>query len=60
MFTHEPPGPSENILIMDSAADISCVGQGFVILFHSGEKMTMNTALVGLQVIPLILFPLQR
>jgi hypothetical protein len=45
MFTHESPGPSENILIVDSAADISCVGQGFVILFHSGEKMTMNTAL---------------
>lgn len=45
MFTHDPPDPTENILIVDRAADISCVGQGFTILFHSGESMRMNTAL---------------
>jgi hypothetical protein len=45
MFTHDPPDSTENILIVDSAADISCVGQGFTVLFHSGETMTMNTAL---------------
>ena len=46
LYTHDPPGADENILIVDSAADISCVGKGFSILFHSGEKMTLNTALV--------------
>jgi hypothetical protein len=45
MYTHDPPGPSENILIVDSAADISCVGQGFTVLFHSGEKTVLNMAL---------------
>jgi hypothetical protein len=45
MYTHVPPGPNENNLIVDSAADISCVGQGFTVLFHSGEKMILNTAL---------------
>ena len=30
------PGPEENILIMDSAAGQSVIGQGFKITFHSG------------------------
>jgi hypothetical protein len=47
MYTHDPPKEEENILIVDSAADISCVGQGFSILFHSGETMTLNTALAN-------------
>jgi hypothetical protein len=47
MYTHEPPDEEENILIIDSAADISCVGQGFTVLFHSGEKMTLSTALAS-------------
>jgi hypothetical protein len=46
IFTHDPPAPSENIRIVDSAADISCVDIGFTVLFHNGEKMTMNTTLV--------------
>ena len=29
------PGPEENILIMDSAADQSVIGQGLKILFYS-------------------------
>jgi hypothetical protein len=48
MYTDEPPGNQEDILIVDSAADISCVGRGFSILSHSGETMTMNTALSSL------------
>ncbi len=47
MYTHEVPLRNENILIMDSAADISCVGRGFEILFHSGEKTNLDMALVG-------------
>jgi hypothetical protein len=46
LYTHEPPGPDDDILIIDSAADISCVGRGFSVMFYSGEKMTLNTALV--------------
>ncbi len=47
MYTHVSPHEEENILIIDSAADISCVGQGFAILFQSGEKMILNTALAS-------------
>jgi hypothetical protein len=48
MYTDDPPGEQEDILIVDSAANISCVGQGFLILFCSRETMTMNTALASL------------
>jgi len=34
MYTDSIPDPNEPILIMDSAADISCVGKGFHILFY--------------------------
>jgi hypothetical protein len=47
MYTHDAPPRNEDILIMDSAADISCVGRGFKILFHSGEKTNLDMALVG-------------
>jgi hypothetical protein len=45
IYTHEPPKPEENIIIIDSAADISCVGWGFSVMFHSGERTTLNMAL---------------
>jgi hypothetical protein len=47
MYTHGTPSREENILIIDSAADISCVGQGFTVLFRSGETTTLDMALVG-------------
>ncbi len=47
MYTHDPSHEEENILIIDSAADISCVGQGFAILFQSGEKMALSMALAS-------------
>ncbi len=47
MYTHDPPPREENILIVDSAADISCIGRGFSILFYSGEKTNLDMALVG-------------
>jgi hypothetical protein len=47
MYTHDTPHEEENILIIDSTADISCVGQGFTVLFHSGERMTLSTAIAS-------------
>jgi hypothetical protein len=47
MYSHEVPSRSENILIMDSAADISCIGKGFEIFFRSGEKTNLDMALAG-------------
>jgi hypothetical protein len=44
-FTHSAPKSEENILIIDSAADISCVGQGFSIMFYSGETTTISLAI---------------
>ncbi len=38
------PNKNENILIMDSAADISVIGRGFSILFHSGETAQVGMA----------------
>jgi hypothetical protein len=45
--SHPKPSTSEPILIIDSAADISCVGQGFHILFYTGETTTLGIAFVG-------------
>jgi len=39
------PGPEENILIMDSAAGQSVVGQGFKIMFYTGQQIKMDGAL---------------
>jgi hypothetical protein len=47
MYAHATPSRNENILIMDSAADISCIGKGFSVLFQSGEKTNLDMALVG-------------
>ena len=43
------PGPKENILIMDSAADQSVIGQGFKIMFYTGQHIKMDGALVGME-----------
>ena len=43
------PGPEENILIMDSAADQSVIGQGFKIMFYTGQHIKMDGALVGME-----------
>jgi len=40
------PGSEENILIMDSAADQSVIGQGFKIMFYMGQQIKMDGALV--------------
>jgi hypothetical protein len=47
IYTHESPKSEENILVIDSAADISCVGQGFEVLFRSGETTTISLALAS-------------
>ena len=43
------PGPEENILIMDSAADQSVIGQGFKIMFNTGQHIKMDGAPVGMK-----------
>jgi hypothetical protein len=35
LCTHPVSSHNDDILIIDSAADISCVGQGFEILFYT-------------------------
>jgi hypothetical protein len=46
MYTDPVPGPEETILILDSGADISCVGKGFQILFYTGDVISMGVATV--------------
>jgi len=38
------PGPEENILIKDSAADQSVFGKGFKIMFYAGQHIQMDGA----------------
>ena len=38
-----------NVLIMDSAADQSVVGQGFKIMFYTGQQIKMDGTLVGME-----------
>ena len=38
------PGPEENILIKDSAADQSVIGKGFKIMFYTGQHIKMGGA----------------
>lgn len=45
IFTHEPPTNEENILIVNRAVDISCIGQGFSIMFHCGKMTKIGLAL---------------
>jgi hypothetical protein len=39
----------EEVLIMDSAVNISCVGKGFTILFHTGETIKLNGAMESMR-----------
>jgi hypothetical protein len=43
VYMDERPLPHDNVLIMDSGAEISCVGQGFSILTWSGETVSLGT-----------------
>jgi len=45
MQAHPQPGPTDNVLIIDSAADQSCVGQGFRILHYTGASIHLDGAL---------------
>lgn len=45
MHTDEMPTQDTPILIMDSAADISCVGKDFEILFYTGETTSLGVAM---------------
>ncbi len=47
MYSHKSPKEDENIIIINSAADISCIGHGFTVVFHSGETTTVHTALAN-------------
>ncbi len=47
MHTNDAPSDDTTILIMDSAADISCVGQNFEILFYTGETTTLGVAVAA-------------
>lgn len=49
MFTDTVPSASEHILIVDCAADQSCIGRGFKILYHTGEEITLNGAIAGMR-----------
>jgi hypothetical protein len=48
MHTDICPPQNTPILIMDRAADMSMVGQGFEILFHTGETTTLLGAMASL------------
>jgi len=43
--TQPTPGTTENVLIIDSAADQSCVGQGFKVLYFTGASIHLDGAL---------------
>jgi len=49
MYTDNPPQSDEHILIVDGAADQSCVGRGFSILYYTGEEIYLNGAIVGMK-----------
>jgi hypothetical protein len=49
MHTDMQPNQNTPILIMDNAADISMIGLGFEILFHTGEKTTLWGAMASLE-----------
>jgi hypothetical protein len=49
MYNDKIPHVDMNIIITDSAADISCVGKGFQILFKSGETTCVGMALAKAQ-----------
>ncbi len=49
MYSDTVLGPEETILILDSGADISCVGKGFQILFYTGEVISMGVAMADVE-----------
>jgi hypothetical protein len=48
-ISDQSPGPEENVLICDNAAEQCVVGQGFKVLFHTGQHVQMDGALVGME-----------
>lgn len=49
MHTDEEPLTNVPILIMDSAADISCIERGFEILFHTGQTTTVGGTMAEME-----------
>jgi hypothetical protein len=49
MYTDKIPSDDMNILITDSAVDVSCVGNCFQVLFESGEMTCVGMALAKAQ-----------
>ena len=49
MFTDAVPSTTEDVLIIDGAADQSCIGRGFRILHYTGEEIHLNGAIAGMQ-----------
>jgi hypothetical protein len=48
-ISDQSPGPEENVLICDNAVEQCVVGQGFKVLFHTGQHVQMDGALVGME-----------
>jgi len=48
-FTDSTPTTTEDVLIIDCAADQSCIGRGFKILYHTGEEIRLNGAIAGMR-----------
>ena len=44
----DAPDPEDNVLICDNAADQCVVGQGFKVLFHTGQSIRMDGAMAGM------------
>jgi hypothetical protein len=44
-----PPKETENVLIMDNAADQSVVGRGFHVLFQTGQSIQIDGAMIGMK-----------
>jgi hypothetical protein len=45
---HDVPDPQENVLSCDNAADQCVIGQGFKVLFHTGQFVKMDGAMAGM------------
>jgi hypothetical protein len=46
---HDVPDPQENVLICDNAADQCIIGQGFKVLFYTGQLVQMDGAMAGMK-----------
>lgn len=47
MYNNDVPTQDTSILIMESTAEISCVGKDFEILFYSGKTTTLGVAMAA-------------